>query len=366
MQKFRSVMKGDYQEQFSAERLADAIAFCERDWQHFRGSGGELGADWKVLPHELAAKMQSLRSKQSSSSSSSSASLYTSHRSDARTRAEKAVTAYHVDDDPDTLHQKVTQNQHAAADLYGIKRGSRIPLVVPRTRAPTDKEFAERKVHPGSFVITRPAPNSHWARSSKVLEKLDFWLWQITKVYAPGDTMPSTGKEVSDFIYQSNLFMPERGSKVDKTWRLAWEVTGPKFMRTELEKAKRDRKPATTLKMSPKMEQKMEQAIHKASRRMAAQSKRKVDQSKQSKQSKQPQQPRSSFSALMNSWEDAAKEQAGEVGEKPKVLKSDSKAPLQSFLRPANVVGGGFGRSGTGMVPRFVRSYWDRHLAITA
>ena len=178
--------------------------------------------------------------------------------------------------------------------------------------------------------------------------------------------MPLTGKEVSDFIYQANLFMPERGSKVDKKWRLAWEVTGPKFMRTELEKAKRDRKPATTLKMSPKMKQKMKQAIHKASRRMAAQSKRKVDQSKQSKQSKQPQQPRSSFSALMTSWEDTAKEQAGEVGEKPKVLKSDSKAPLQSFLRPANVVGGGFGRSGTGMVPRFVRSYWDRHLAITA
>ena len=62
---FRSLTRGQYADQFSLERLADAIALCERDWQHFKDSEGELGPDWKRLPHELAAE---LRPQQSSTS----------------------------------------------------------------------------------------------------------------------------------------------------------------------------------------------------------------------------------------------------------------------------------------------------------
>ena len=125
LEKFHSLMRGQYADQFSPEKLADAIAFCERNWQHFRNSEGELGLDWKILPHELAAKMRSERSMPSSSSASSSA-WSTSLQSDGRRQAEEVVAAYHVDDDPDTVHKKVKQKQHSAAEVFGLKRGPKI------------------------------------------------------------------------------------------------------------------------------------------------------------------------------------------------------------------------------------------------
>ena len=357
---FHSLTRGHYADQFSPARLADAIALCERDWQHFKDSAGELGPDWKRLPHELGAELRSQRSVPSSSSSSSVQS--TSLQSDGRSKAERAVAAYHVDDDPDAVHKTVKQKRHTAEEMYGIQRGPQIPVVTPSVKVPTDKEFRERKVGPGTFVITRPAPSSHWARSSPLLSKLDFWLWQVTQVYSPGDTLPSTGKKASDFVYTAHLFRPERGTKVDSKWKLAWEITGPKFMYTDDEKTKREQKPGIKFRMSPKQIKAVQQA--RRSKQEARQGKSK--QSVQSKQS-QPKQLRSSFSDLMKSWDASAKKakQHAEIVEKPKMPKTDNKAPMQSFLRPANIVGGGFGRTNTGMVPRFVRSYWDRH-AITA
>ena len=35
--------------------------------------------------------------------------------------------------------------------------------------------------------------------------------------------------------------------------------------------------------------------------------------------------------------------------------------PLRSYLRPENIIGGGFVCTKTGMVPRHVISYWERH-----
>ena len=354
---FVSLIKGHYQNQFSEERLADAIAFCKRDWQHFQGSGGELGPDWKMLPHELRAKMQSMQSVPSSSSTSPSQSV--SLQSDGRSRAEQVASTYHLDDDPDKVHKTVKQKQHSATEVYGMKRGSQIPVVTPSIRVPTDTEFAERPISPGSFVITRPAPSSHWARSSPLLAKLSFWLWQVVDVYSPGDSLPSTGKKASNFVYKANLFRPEKGVNVDRKWKLAWDVAGPRFMYTDDEKKKRHRKLGVKFKLTPKM------------RKAAQQPNQSLQSKKLKKPREQPQLPsassRSSFMDLMKSWETTAKKQVTrEVVEKAKELHKHDKAVMQSFLRPANIVGGGFGRTNSGMVPRFVRSYWDRQQAITA
>ena len=217
-------------------------------------------------------------------------------------------------------------------------------------------------------MITRPAPSSHWARSEPLLTKLDFWLWQVIEVYSPGDALPSTGKTAKEFVYKANLFRPDKGTSVDHKWKLAWQTTGPMRKRTDEEKRKRVSNAAGKLKMSPKMRKALQHA---------GRPRRKADRAKQSQQSKQSQsktqakkQPKSSFLDLMKSWEASAKAssssaKACEVDETPKTLKHDNKEPMQSFLRPANVVGGGFGRNHRGMVPSFVRSYWDRHKEIT-
>ena len=61
----RSVSKGPFAEQFSEERLSDAIAMCDRSWDHFKQSSGELLAWALRLPHELAEVVLKKRSSQS-------------------------------------------------------------------------------------------------------------------------------------------------------------------------------------------------------------------------------------------------------------------------------------------------------------
>ena len=60
MDRLRRVARGEYKEQFSEERLADAIAMCQRDWSHSAESSGSMPSDGsrQWLPHELAAKMR--------------------------------------------------------------------------------------------------------------------------------------------------------------------------------------------------------------------------------------------------------------------------------------------------------------------
>jgi hypothetical protein len=56
LKKLRALQRGDYCDQFSAERLADAIAMCDRNWEHFRDSRAAMPADGRrlMLPHQLA------------------------------------------------------------------------------------------------------------------------------------------------------------------------------------------------------------------------------------------------------------------------------------------------------------------------
>ena len=56
LKKLRALTRGDFRDQFSAERLADAIAMCERNWEHFSESRAAMPADGRrlMLPHQLA------------------------------------------------------------------------------------------------------------------------------------------------------------------------------------------------------------------------------------------------------------------------------------------------------------------------
>ena len=58
IQKLNSISTGQYAKQFPPERVADAIAMSERNWDHFRTSSGALDQSLQRLPHELAAELQ--------------------------------------------------------------------------------------------------------------------------------------------------------------------------------------------------------------------------------------------------------------------------------------------------------------------
>ena len=61
LQKLEKLTQGPYAEQFSQERLADAMAICREDWDHFRNSAGAIPADRQWLPGHLAAIMHKRR-----------------------------------------------------------------------------------------------------------------------------------------------------------------------------------------------------------------------------------------------------------------------------------------------------------------
>ncbi len=58
------------------------------------------------------------------------------------------------------------QKLHYAATAQRLSRGKGVGIVAQTdgADAPTMEEFAARPIVDGSFVITRGAPHSHWAR----------------------------------------------------------------------------------------------------------------------------------------------------------------------------------------------------------
>ena len=176
--------------------------------------------------------------------------------------------------------------------------------------------------------MTRPALSSHWARAAPKLSKVDYWLWQVSAVYLPGEMLPGTTTTLDEHIYVAHLFQPKKGCMVKAAWTPCWEVSGPRFLRTSAEKAKRrEHKARLVFRMRHK----------KIGPKQSKESKQSVTKSEQSKKAKRS---------------DMKSEQSTSTG--------TTKA-LQSFLRPCNIVGGGFARTPTGCVPRFVQEYWTRH-----
>ena len=344
----RSLSRGKLSSQFSADRLADAIAICERRWDHFKGCDGELSASALLLPHELAAKVQKKRAQ-------------TAQQSQQSLQSEREVASALVDASATRFPAGVQQRHHAGADLYGFRHGNEIP-VAPATqqRAPSDREFATRLVTPGCFVLTRPAASSHWARCSPKLAKLDFWMWQVSKVYLPGQTPPGASNPVSDYTYVAQLFQP-KGKATSSKWIPTWEVTEPKYMRTEMEKAARQ-----TRKDHKNIKVRMKPCHAKGVK--SAQSGLSSKMSVRSKLSQKNQMPaaKSSFTTIVKSWDKAARQRLGDAECAEEPSSGVGAKALQSLLRPGNIVGGGFGRTPSGCVPRFVQGYWERRGAVTA
>ena len=57
LDKLEKLTKGNVKQQFSPERLADAIAICKKDWAHFANSSGTAPKKRLWLPTQLALDM---------------------------------------------------------------------------------------------------------------------------------------------------------------------------------------------------------------------------------------------------------------------------------------------------------------------
>ena len=363
VQKLRSVSRGLFAEQFPESRLSDAIAMCERRWDHFKESGGELSASALRLPHELAEVVLRKRSSELSPLSEQSQSQ------DANALLDQSAS---------TFPSGVQQKHHAASELYGFRRGRNVTAAPERqSQAPSNEAFAARLITPGSFVLTRPAPSSHWARTAPKLSKIDYWVWQVSSVHLPGEVLPGSDTPLDEHIYVAQLFQPKRGCNVKSAWTPCWEISGPRFLRTSEEKARRDAKSKQSKKWAIRK--------HFAKQSKKSRESTKSEQFKKSKQfrkaemrhvaargSENPQPSKKaklSFKSIVDSWDKAAKARASDMEQSEGVVTPSSAEiwkPLQSFLRPSNIVGGSFARTPTGCVPKFVHEYWSSRVQLAA
>ena len=139
---------GQFREQFSASRLADAIAVLEHNWDHFNDKAMPPNRKW--LPHELAARMRA-----DGKLGDIAASLESVRSVEAQFRANYPTLL------PPPVAAAMRQRSHSLADVLGVRRGDGIDVVAMRGATPqSDAQFEARPRLAGCFVMTFPSPNS--------------------------------------------------------------------------------------------------------------------------------------------------------------------------------------------------------------
>ena len=232
IQKLNLLSKGKYAKQFPPERVADAIAMCQRKWDHFHTSSGALDPSLRRLPHELAAELQRCGLRHAVGVVPDVPEV----------QAERQEAALFLTRPINAPPPPLRQYKHAGANFYGFREGDRTEVGYIAAKAPSDEDFRGRPIYPGCFVITRPAVKSHWAKVSAKLRSLDFWLWHVVKVYPPNSSLPGTSKTIASWVYESHLFHTMDESRERGRWQQTWDRIGPQFLATEEDKKKKKRR----------------------------------------------------------------------------------------------------------------------------
>ena len=305
LDKLTKATRSKLQEQFSGERLADAIATCRRDWAHFRSSPGKLKPEDKWLPAELAAAMREAgrRSLPSQQSQQSQLSLR-AQQAPGFNREQGAAHA--LLDAVEDVRPLVGQRIHNAQDIHNFGKGPNVPSVKVGAKPPSAEEFRKRQVFPGSYVVTRPAPSGPWTKGAEHLKDLDFWVWRVQQVFEPGQVLPGFSKQpAKTYTYEAHLYQHSKGEGKQATWAPCFTDERPVFMKTADEKdVQRSKK--IWGQHGKRVGERLLEAISKRS----------------------------------------------SVAED-----HDHLSPVRCYLRPQNVVGGGFSMTPAKRVPAFVRKY---------
>ena len=314
--------------QFTEQRMADAKAMCERNWGHFQDTPGELlFARANVLqmfagPCFLNATKQPcffLPAKELPAdgrlnllpSELARKLLETGKRGMVPLRATTNVESGPSRALARCMEYDKTKNArqrtHSMADYYGIDRGEGVQLVASYGTQPrTTEAFLSQAVATGGFVATRAAQNSALKQMIPDLELMPYWVWQILRIYQPGESVQHRdGKATvaTEPVYEAQIFVAASPETVQGKLQACWEIqAGGAFLRTAEEKQKRQ---------------------------------------------------------VNKFW-----------GKKRKTTAADKQArfklPLTAFLRPANVVGGGFHLTPARQLPAYVRLYLNGEFDVQA
>ena len=301
LKKLTALSKGQWKDQFSAERLADAIAVCRRDWKHFDGCPGSLPPNLcgQLLPAQLAAEMRKAGKRDPSD------------LRDLRKRNSPlppaqppigGVRLVPLGKPPPAPRQFA----HVMGDRLGVSRGDGVQLAARYGAVPKSKdEFQCRAVTLGCYVATRTFRSSPLARGSTKLTDAPFWVWRVIRVYQDGDDLdvPVGGHtSAPGTCYEAQLHW----EGPYKRWLPCWNrMALGSLLRTEQEKTQR--------------------AMKRALRYPDPASKKRKREDKD---------------------DDPTTEN-----------KSTVKTPVWSLLRPGNLAGGGFQLTRSRRLPAYVRNY---------
>ena len=139
------------------------------------------------------------------------------------------------------------------------------------------------------------------------------------------------------------MYHPYDSTKEKGRWKKTWERSGPKFMRTDEEKQKHEAKKQKKGRKDLRI--RLQRLLHPYSKK-----------TKEANRKAQLKERRLASSAAASSGAAASNSAAG--GED---TFAPNHVPLTSYLRPCNIIGGGFVCTGAGFIPRFVVAYWERH-----
>jgi len=363
--------KGPHKKQLSEARLADAIAMCKREWGHFADCSGKLPPNARWLPAELGAEMrrQGLRRDPGQVSEV----LEVPGVAREQSEVEQLLTKRGPGGCPPA------QKLHYAATAQRLSRGKGVGIVATDgADAPTMEEFAARPIVDGSFVITRGAPHSHWARRSEVLRELPFWVWRVLLILPAGCPVPGFRKPAAGHVYLAQVYHPACKGNRNGAWRPTWDV-GTTYLRTQAEKTKHNRRKGrakakghTRWQPGP-LAQRMARGLSlRPPRPAVASSSRPPAVTDGSMLIDLQHPPRQRAASSSSSSSSASSEPApvrlrtkrprasGSVAQSLIKDEESEKFPLQAYLRPENVVGGVFLRTPTGCLPKYVQDYWQQ------
>ena len=222
---FESLTKGLFAEQFSAERLADAMAICREDWGHFANSTGAYPADGrrKWLPAQLATRMWDRGQRGQQQVVRSSATLPSAWITETEARP-------------------MRQRYHVLASNHGVRRGTNVSISIAsaKVQPKTEAELRNRQIVAGTFVVTLAAPSSTLARTCRRLQNVTIWLWKVLRVLSPGDALPPNTRhkpETDTTTYEAQLYVAAAPDSGNSPFTPLWDkLAEAHFLKTVAEK----------------------------------------------------------------------------------------------------------------------------------
>jgi len=119
------------------------------------------------------------------------------------------------------------QVAHGLAATAGVQRSLAIPLVVRGTGRVTTEQFAALPIVAGCMVLTRASPHCALGKHCRELSVLPYWAWRVLNVFGVGAELPANSRharQAEECCYEAHLYSPASGGNMKDILHPCWDV----------------------------------------------------------------------------------------------------------------------------------------------